>query len=335
MSKCVLPKGYVPVLTTYQTQSAIGRLKRVFEDSLSMALNLHRVSAPLIVEPWTGLNDDLSGVERPVEFGVTDADDAKAQIVQSLAKWKRQALHKYGFPAGTGLYTDMNAIRRDEILSNVHSVYVDQWDWELVMTEEQRTLDYLKQTVRKIVETICAASERLRWDFPKLPVLNPDVTFLSAQELEDRYGDLTPDQREGAAAKEHKTIFVIGVGGKLKSGQSHGMRAPDYDDWALNGDIVFWHDTLGRAMEISSMGIRVDAKALDAQLTKAGCDNRRSLPFHKALLSGALPLTIGGGIGQSRLCMLVMAKAHIGEVQVSVWDKDTHDICRAAGVTLL
>ena len=334
MSKCVIPKDYKSILTTYQTQSAIGRLKRVFEDSLSMALNLHRVSAPLFVEPSTGLNDDLSGVERPVEFEVTESG-AAAQIVHSLAKWKRMALHKYGFPAGVGLYTDMNAIRRDEILDNTHSIYVDQWDWEVVINPDQRTTSYLRQTVQGIVDSICATSERLRWDYPNLPVMKKEVTFITAQELEDLYPDLTPEDREDTFTKEKKTVFIQSIGGKLKSGSPHGFRAPDYDDWNLNGDIIFWHDTLQKAVEISSMGIRVDQQALDVQLTEAKCDHRRSLPFHKALLSNSLPLTMGGGIGQSRLCMLLMAKAHIGEVQVSIWDKDTLDICGNNGIVLL
>ena len=335
MSHCIIPKGYKSTLTTYQTQSAIGRLKRVFEDNLSMSLNLHRVSAPLFVEPQTGLNDNLSGVERPVEFDVPETGNT-AQIVHSLAKWKRMALHKYGFSAGHGLYTDMNAIRRDEIMDNTHSIYVDQWDWEVIITREQRCEKFLKRTVQRIAEAIYAASERLRWDYPELPVsLTRDVTFITAQELEDMYPALTPEEREDIFTKEHKTVFVIGVGGKLRSGEVHGSRAPDYDDWTLNGDILYWHNLLGRALELSSMGIRVDEATLDAQLTEANCDYRRSLDFHKALLSGELPLTMGGGIGQSRLCMLLMAKAHIGEVQVSVWDDETLKTCGAAGVKLL
>jgi len=335
MSHCYIPAGYKSILTTYQTQSAIGRLKRVFEDNLSMALNLHRVSAPLFVEPQTGLNDDLSGEERPVEFGIPETGGT-AQIVHSLAKWKRQALHQYGFSTGAGLYTDMNAIRREEILDNTHSIYVDQWDWEVVITPEQRTTDFLKQTAKRIVEAIFTTSERLRWDYPMLPaMLKRDVTFITAQELEDTYPLLTPEERETAFTKEHKTVFIMQIGGKLKSGQRHGNRAPDYDDWSLNGDLLLWHDVLGTAVELSSMGIRVDAAVLDAQLREVGCDDRRSLSFHRALLAGQLPLTMGGGIGQSRLCMLLMAKAHIGEVQVSVWDDETLRACAAAGVGLL
>lgn len=334
MSHCIIPKNYKSILTVYQTQSAIGRLKRVFEDNLSMSLNLHRVSAPLFVEPRTGLNDNLSGVERPVEFDVPETGGT-AQIVHSLAKWKRMALHKYGFSAGHGLYTDMNAIRRDEVLDNTHSIYVDQWDWEVIITREQRNEVLLRQTVQRITEAIYAASERLRWDYPDLPLLTRDVTFVTAQQLEDLYPALTPEEREDAFTREHKTVFVMAVGGKMRSGKTHGSRAPDYDDWNLNGDILYWHDLSGHALELSSMGIRVDAATLDAQLTEAGCDYRRNLDFHKSLLADELPLTMGGGIGQSRLCMLLMAKAHIGEVQVSVWDDETMKICKGAGIKLL
>ena len=335
MSHCIIPKNYKSILTTYQTQSAIGRLKRVFEDNLSMSLNLHRVSAPLFVEPQTGLNDNLSGIERPVEFDVPETGST-AQIVHSLAKWKRMALHKYDFAAGHGLYTDMNAIRRDEVLDNTHSIYVDQWDWEVIITREQRCEEFLRQTVQRIAEAIYTTSERLRWDYPELPVaLARDITFVTAQQLEDLYPTLTPEQREDAFTKEHKTVFVMKVGGKMRSGQTHGSRAPDYDDWTLNGDIIYWHDLLGCALELSSMGIRVDEAALGAQLTEADCNYRRGLDFHKALLAGQLPLTMGGGIGQSRLCMLLMAKAQIGEVQVSVWDDETLKICESAGIKLL
>ena len=335
MSHCIIPKNYKSVLTTYQTQQAIGRLKRIFEDNLSMSLNLHRVSAPLFVEPHTGLNDNLTGVERPVEFDVPETRGT-AEIVHSLAKWKRVALHKYGFPAGSGIYTDMNAIRRDEILDNTHSIYVDQWDWEVVITKEQRNDDFLKQTVEKIVESICAASTRLRWDYPELPVsLKRDITFVTAQDLEDLYPNLTAEERESEFTKEHKTVFVMKIGECLRSGNRHGSRAPDYDDWNLNGDIIFWHDTLNCALEISSMGIRVDESALLRQLKDADCTDRAKLSFHKDLLDGKLPLTMGGGIGQSRLCMLLMAKAHIGEVQVSVWDSETHKICSSHGLKLL
>ena len=335
MSHCIIPLNYTSTLTTYQTQQAIGRLKRIFEDNLSMSLNLHRVSAPLFVEPHTGLNDNLTGVERPVEFDVPETKST-AEIVHSLAKWKRVALHKYGFPANSGIYTDMNAIRRDEILDNTHSIYVDQWDWEVVITKEQRTEDFLKQTVEKIVESICAASTRLRWDYPELPVsLKREITFVTAQDLEDLYPNLTPEERETEFTKEHKTVFVMKIGQRMRSGNRHGSRAPDYDDWNLNGDIIFWHDTLNCALEISSMGIRVDEVSLHKQLKDSDCTDRAKLSFHKDLLDGKLPLTMGGGIGQSRLCMLLMAKAHIGEVQVSVWDNETHKICASQGLKLL
>jgi aspartate--ammonia ligase len=301
-----------------------------------MTLNLHRVSAPLFVEPKTGLNDNLTGVERPVEFDIPSAGEKTAQIVHSLAKWKRMALHRYGFSVGEGLYTDMNAIRRDEVMDNTHSIYVDQWDWELIITKNERTQEFLKQTVKRIVEAVYTAGERLRRDYPTLPyAVKRDVTFVTAQELEDLYPNLSPEEREDEFTKEHGTVFLMQIGGKLKSGSGHGHRSPDYDDWSLNGDLLAWHEPLGRALEISSMGIRVDEKTMDTQLTEANCDYRRELDFHKALLAGELPLTMGGGIGQSRLCMLLMAKAHIGEVQVSVWDEATLKTCKAAGIKLL
>ena len=259
-----------------------------------------------------------------------------AQVVHSLAKWKRMALYRYDFYPGNGLLTDMNAIRRDEELDNLHSVYVDQWDWEKVILPEQRTLAYLQETVKKIVGVICNTMEELQYYFPQLPGgLSRDITFVTTQELEDRWPDLAPKEREDALLEECRTAFIMQIGGKLRSGQRHDGRAPDYDDWTLNGDLLFWDDVLRRSIELSSMGIRVDPAALDRQLTEAGCDNRRSLTFHKMLLEGKLPLTIGGGIGQSRLCMLLLHKAHIGEVQVSVWDKETLAACRDAGIELL
>ena len=335
MSKLVVPKGYKSALTVYETQKAIGGLKRIFEDKLSNALNLKRVSAPLFVEPQTGLNDDLNGVERPVEFDIKETG-TNAQIVHSLAKWKRMALGKYGFPVGEGLYTDMNAVRRDEEMDNLHSVYVDQWDWEKVIDRPSRSIEFLKKTVTAIVDAMCDTAEELNKLYPKLGVrLSRDVKFITTQELEDKYPSLTPKEREDAFLKEAKTVFIMQIGGTLKSGIKHDGRAPDYDDWALNGDIVFWNDILNCAFEVSSMGIRVDEKSLDTQLAKAGCDARRKLPFHKMLLEGKLPLTMGGGIGQSRFSMLLLKKAHIGEVQASVWDKKTVAGCEAAGVKLL
>lgn len=335
MSKTIVPQGYKPLLTVYETQIAIGMIKKIFEKNLSSALNLSRVSAPIFVDPLTGLNDDLNGVEKPVEF-VLKQTGKKAQIVQSLAKWKRMALHKYGFSVGEGIYTDMNAVRPDEELDNLHSVYVDQWDWEKVIDRQSRNLETLKDTVRKIVGAICDTQEELIKLYPILPSsLSRDVSFVTTQELEDMYPDLTPKERENEYLKEHKTACVMQIGDLLKSGIKHDGRAPDYDDWQLNGDIIFWNDVLGCAFEVSSMGIRVDEKSLDEQLTKADCDHRRELPFHAALLAGQLPLTLGGGIGQSRLCMLLLKKAHIGEVQVSVWDEETISSCKAAGIQLL
>lgn len=282
----------------------------------------------------TGLNDDLNGVERPVRFEIRETD-ATAEVVHSLAKWKRMALHKYGFPVGEGLYTDMNAIRRDEEMDNLHSVYVDQWDWEKVISRSSRNLDTLKDTVIKIVEVICDTLDEIKKIYPDHLKLSRDVSFITTQELEYMYPSLSPKERENEYLKKHKTAFIMQIGDVLESGIRHDGRAPDYDDWSLNGDIVFWNDLLGCAFEVSSMGIRVDEASLDRQLSKAGCDNRRSLPFHKMLLNGELPLTMGGGIGQSRICMLLLQKAHIGEVQVSVWDEETISGCKEAGIELL
>ena len=333
----IIPEGYRPYLDLYQTQSAISLIKRVFQSSLAEALNLKRVSAPLFVDPHSGLNDDLNGVERPVSFDIPCAG-MDAQVVHSLAKWKRMALYRYDFHPGKGLYTDMNAIRRDETLDNLHSVYVDQWDWEKVLTPESRNERTLRETVKLIVSCICDAQLFVRGKYPALcahPLLSRDVSFVTTQTLEDMYPGLTPAQREDAYVREHPTAFIMGIGGNLRSGKPHDGRAPDYDDWSLNGDILFWHPVLNRAIEISSMGIRVDAATLDAQLRKAGCDARRTLPFHRMLLEGKLPQTMGGGIGQSRLCMLLLGKAHIGEVQSSLWDAHTHEAFNRAGITLL
>ena len=337
MLHTVIPQGYAPCLNLYDTQKAIGLLKRLFEDNLGGALHLRRVSAPLFVEASTGLNDDLNGVERAVSFDIPDAG-RDAQVVHSLAKWKRLALYRYQFSVGEGLYTDMNAIRRDEELDNLHSVYVDQWDWEKVLAPRDRNETYLKDTVRTIVGALRDTQTTLRSVFPALtalPLMDGEVSFVTAQELEDRWPDLSPKERENAWVKDHPTTFLMGIGGALKSGKPHDGRAPDYDDWALNGDILIWNPILEQAFEISSMGIRVSPESLDRQLTIAGCDDRRVLPFHKMLLEGKLPLTIGGGIGQSRVCMLLLGKAHIGEVQASVWDPETLEACREAGVVLL
>ena len=336
MSKITLPENYQSLLGLYDTQKAIGLIKTIFQEKICMALHLKRVTAPLFVMQGSGLNDDLNGVERPVAFDVPCLNQ-EAEVVHSLAKWKRYALYKYGFRPGQGLVTDMNAIRRDEELDNLHSIYVDQWDWEKVITADQRTLDFLQDTVRDIVDAVCATSDELRWKFPELKNihLGRNVTFITTQELEDRYTNFTPKQRENAFAKEHGTVCIMQIGGKLKSGKPHDGRAPDYDDWALNCDILFWHKPLGCALELSSMGIRVNAESLRRQLEEAGCPQRAELPFHKMLLDGTLPLTMGGGIGQSRLCMLLLGKAHVGEVQVSLWDDDTVAACEKAGIALL
>ncbi len=337
MSKCYIPEGYKPVLNLYDTQRAIGTIKRLFADTLCQALNLYRVSAPLFVETATGLNDDLNGFERKVSFDILDGGN-EAQVVQSLAKWKRQALKDYDFHIGKGLYTDMNAIRRDEELDNLHSIYVDQWDWEKVISSEERTDAYLKDTVRAIVAAVCATEMNIHALFPQLsirPLHSPEITFITTQELEDLYPELTSKERENTFVREHGTTFLMKIGRALRSGKPHDGRAPDYDDWDLNGDILFWNDTLGCSYEISSMGIRVTPETLDRQLSEAGCDERRTLPFHSRLLAGELPLTIGGGIGQSRLCMLLLGSAHIGEVQASIWDDETKKACAQAGIPLL
>ena len=316
MGKTVIPEGYRSLLSLYETQKAISLLKRLFEDRLAGALRLHRVSAPLFVSASSGLNDDLNGVERPVSFEINRVEDT-AQVVHSLAKWKRLALKRYQFHPGEGLY---------------------QWEWEKIITQEDRTRDYLKQTVNAIVRALVDTQSFLRSVFPQLsalPELPGQVTFVTAQDLEDLYPQLSPKERENTIVREHGAVFLMGIGGKLKSGQPHDGRAPDYDDWNLNGDILFWDSVNGQAIELSSMGIRVSPESLDRQLTLAGCDSRRSLPFHRMLLNGELPLTMGGGIGQSRVSMLLLGKAHIGEVQSSLWDPDTVRACEQAGVVLL
>jgi aspartate--ammonia ligase len=335
MNKCYIPEGYRPPLDAYDTQRAISYIKNHFQTEFQNALNLKRVSAPLFVTDASGLNDNLNGYERPVSFDVP-AIGAEAEVVHSLAKWKRLALKRYGFTVGHGLYTDMNAIRRDEELDNIHSVYVDQWDWEKVIDDGDRCMDYLKRSVRDIVNAIAETSEALGVAFPSIHTrLSRNVFFITSQELEDLYPDFTPKQREDAICREHGVVFLMQIGKVLKSGNKHDGRAPDYDDWDLNGDLLYWNNVLGRAFEISSMGIRVDPESLDRQLTISGCDQRRNYPFHKMLLAGELPLTMGGGIGQSRLCMLMIGTAHIGEVQVSLWDEATHKTCEEAGILLL
>ena len=335
MSTVMIPEGYQTPLSVYEMQRAIEFIKSNFQTNLSNALNLRRVSAPLFVEENSGLNDNLNGVERPVGFDIPDVGE-NAQVVHSLAKWKRLALKRYEFNVGKGLVTDMNAIRRDEELDNLHSVYVDQWDWEKVIDREDRNIDYLKRTVRDIVNAVTETADALNIAFPSLHNRLPsEVFFLTTQELEDKYPDLTPKERENAVCREHGVVFLMQIGKTLRSGIRHDGRAPDYDDWELNGDILYWNPLLERAFEISSMGIRVDEESMDRQLTLAGCDDRRALPFHKMLLNGELPLTMGGGIGQSRVCMLLIGTAHIGEVQVSLWDEETRKTCEEKGILLL
>ena len=335
MSKLTIPQGYTAPLPNYELQRAIAFIKSTFQTNLSNALNLRRVSAPLFVADNSGLNDNLNGVERPVSFDIPDVG-LNAEVVHSLAKWKRLALKRYGFHPGKGLYTDMNAIRRDEEVDNLHSVYVDQWDWEKIITREDRNVDYLKSSVRAIVGAVCETCEALDVAFPSLHgKLEREVYFLTTQELEDRWPEKTPKEREDAICREHHTVFLMQIGGKLRSGEKHDGRAPDYDDWALNGDILMWNPILERSFEISSMGIRVDEESMARQLKLAGCEERAELPFHKMLLNGKLPLTIGGGIGQSRLCMLLIGTCHIGEVQASIWDSETMKKCEEAGIILL
>lgn len=336
MEHLIIPEDYFSPLSLYDTQVAIKTVKDFFQSVLAKQLNLLRVSSPLFVDPASGMNDNLNGIERPVSFGIKEQNERQAEIVQSLAKWKRYALKEYGFAHGEGLYTDMNAIRRDEEPDNLHSIYVDQWDWEKVILPEDRTVEYLKNTVKVIVRAMAATELATTAMYPRLtPCICPDVHFISSQELEDMYPNLSPKQRENEIARKHRTVFVMQIGGALKSGKPHDGRAPDYDDWALNGDIIVWNELLGCAFEVSSMGIRVNEESLARQLKTAGCEERAGLDFHRALLAGELPLTIGGGIGQSRLCMLMLQKCHIGEVQVSLWPRETRDICAANGVFLL
>lgn len=341
----IIPPKYKQKLLPETTEIAIKTIKEGFQTELARALNLRRVTAPLFVLSGTGLNDDLNGVEHAVAFNIDAMHGAKAEVVHSLAKWKRAKLGAYDIAPGFGLYTDMNAIRTFEDLDNTHSLYVDQWDWEKTIRPEDRTLGYLKDTVTKIYDVVRLIEDRIYRQFPHItPVLPEKITFIHAEELLQRYPDLTPRQREDAAAKEYGAIFLIGIGNELSNGEPHDGRAPDYDDWitpnsdgyvGLNGDMIFWNPVLGTAFELSSMGIRVSPESLDKQLEKRGCTERRSLNFHKALLDGKLPYSIGGGIGQSRLCMFILQKAHIGEVQASIWPQEQIEACKAAGITLL
>ena len=338
MKNLIIPKDYHPHMTIRETEVAIKAVKDEFQRNLAQALNLTRVSAPLFVRPESGLNDNLNGVERPVSFGILEQNDAPCEIVHSLAKWKRQALKTYGFSVGEGLYTDMNAIRRDEITDNLHSIYVDQWDWEKVIEKSQRNTAFLRETVGKIYQALKQTQQAVCERFsvyqlkPKLP---EDITFVSTYELEEQYPDLTPKEREYAAVKKYGAVFLSQIGGRLKNGEKHDGRAPDYDDWALNGDILLYYPVLDCAFEVSSMGIRVDENSLVKQLEAENCLDRLELPFQKALKNGELPYTIGGGIGQSRICMFFLDKAHIGEVQSSIWLEEDCKKCRDAGIQLL
>ncbi len=333
----VFKENYKATLSMRDTQRAIKLTRDTFQNNLCANLNLERISAPLFVTKSSGLNDDLNGIERAVSFDVKDmADEGEAVIVHSLAKWKRTALHKYGFKAGEGLYTDMNAIRRDEDMDNLHSIYVDQWDWEKVIERKDRTEEYLMITVQKIIDAVCDTLDIVKEKFPAVETkINRNVKFITTQELEDMYPTLTAKERENAITKEYGTVFIMKIGEKLKSGKPHDGRAPDYDDWQLNGDILVYSHILEEAIEISSMGIRVDENSLDYQLKAAGKDERRRFDYHKAILDCKLPLTIGGGIGQSRLCMLILGKLHVGEVQASLWPQAMREKCKENGINLL
>ena len=336
MSKLIKPKNYTPVIPPMETQRAIKKIKDYFQQELAYGLNLRRVSAPLFVAPETGLNDNLNGVERRVSFTILDMDEKQVEIVQSLAKWKRMALGKYGIKPGHGIYTDMNAIRRDEELDNIHSLYVDQWDWEKVITKEQRTTEYLHETVTTIYNAVKNLGDYVNRLYRDIQTELPnEIYFITSQELEDLYPDKTPKERENLITKAHGAVFIEKIGGTLRSGEKHDGRSPDYDDWELNGDILLWNDVLDIAFEITSMGIRVDSDAMERQLKLAGAEDRKNLSFQSAVLNGELPLSIGGGIGQSRLCMFFLRKAHIGEVQVSVWPKEMDEECRKANIFLL
>lgn len=336
MENLIIPENYRSELNLHDTQVAIKTVKDFFQKTLVSRLNLLRVSAPLFVTPESGLNDNLNGVERPVSFGIKEQNDANAEIVHSLAKWKRYALKKYGFTYGEGLYTDMNAIRRDEITDNIHSIYVDQWDWEKIIKKEERTVETLQNVVRTVYKAL-RMTERymsIEYDYIK-EILPEDIFFITTQELEDMYPDCTPKEREYKITKLKGAVFIMQIGDVLASGEKHDGRAPDYDDWTLNGDIIVYYPVLDIALELSSMGIRVDEDSLKQQLAKAGCEERAELPFQKAILEKELPYTIGGGIGQSRICMFFLRKAHIGEVQSSIWPDETVKLMEEHGIKLL
>lgn len=336
MGKIDIPEGYKSPQTIKETEIAIKEVKDYFEVALADALNLTRVSAPLFVKPQSGLNDNLNGVERPVSFGIKEQDDAEVEIVHSLAKWKRLALKKYGFEKGEGLYTDMTAIRRDEETDNIHSIYVDQWDWERIIDKEQRNMETLRETVFRIYMAIKQTEYYMCGKYHYMdPFLPNEITFITTQQLEDMYPDKTPKERENLITKEKGAVFLCQIGGALGSGKPHDGRAPDYDDWELNGDILVYYPVLDMSLELSSMGIRVDEESLARQLKIAGCEDRANLPFQKDVLEGNLPYTIGGGIGQSRICMFFLQRAHIGEVQSSIWPDEVYRIAQEHGVNLL
>lgn len=336
MEQLRIPAGYHSPLTIRETEVAIKEVKDHFERALAKNLHLTRVSAPLFVRPESGLNDNLNGVERPVSFDIKEQDGSVAEIVHSLAKWKRYALKNYNFHSGEGLYTDMSAIRRDEDTDNIHSLYVDQWDWEKVISKEERNTETLQYTVRKVYQALKDTEEYISRRYNYIdPLLPDDIFFITTQELEDLYPHLTTKEREKAIAKEKGSVFISKIGGVLASGERHDGRAPDYDDWELNGDIIVYYPVLDIGLELSSMGIRVDEDSLKAQLKEAGCEDRAELPFQKALLNGELPYTVGGGIGQSRICMYYLRKAHIGEVQSSLWPENVVEAADDAGIHLL
>ncbi len=336
MEHLITPGGYESALSIRETEIGIKLVKDYFERSLAKELNLTRVSAPLFVTPESGLNDNLNGVERPVNFGIKEQDERNVEIVHSLAKWKRQALKRYGFHSGEGLYTDMNAIRRDEDTDNIHSIFVDQWDWEKIISKEERNVETLKQTVEKVYNALKDTEKFMSMQYNYInEILPAEISFITSQELEDMYPDATPKEREYNIVKLKGAVFIMQIGDKLASGEKHDGRAPDYDDWKLNGDIIVYYPVLDIALELSSMGIRVDEDSLREQLDKAGCPERANLPFQKAILDCDLPYTIGGGIGQSRICMFYLRKAHIGEVQASIWPDDIHDEALENGIVLL
>lgn len=336
MEHLIVPENYEPAIGLRETQVAIKIIKDFFQRELAKQLNLTRVSAPLFVLPESGLNDNLNGVERPVSFGIKEQNDRTAEIVHSLAKWKRMALKQYGFGVGEGLYTDMSAIRRDEDTDNIHSIYVDQWDWEKIITREERNEETLRSVVKAIYKTLKHTEKYMSIQYDYIhEILPADIYFITSQELEDLYPNLTPKEREYEIVREKGAVFLMQIGDLLKSGEPHDGRAPDYDDWKLNGDIIVYYPVLDIALELSSMGIRVDAESLAVQLKKSRCEERARLPFQKSVLDGTLPLTIGGGIGQSRLCMFFLRKAHIGEVQCSIWPKESVEVTDAVGIQLL